>query len=127
MLKLGGSVITEKGRAFSHNISVIERIVKEIYESKVSSLIIIHGGGSYGHPIANYHGIADGFKERKQLLGFSKTHEAMVSLNKILVKNMLDQSIPAFQCDLIRVMPLTTQGLTKLFGQLTVKPLLLKD
>ena len=96
VLKLGGSVITEKDRPLTPNLQAIGRLAEEIARAKVSPIVIVHGGGSYGHPIAKTYRIAGGFKDQAQLVGFSKTHEAMVSLNRLVVENLLDRRLPAF-------------------------------
>jgi len=96
ILKLGGSVITFKDKALTPNMPAIERLAKEISEAKPYRLIIVHGGGSFGHPIAAEYGIAGGFKEPIQMIGFSKTHNAMISLNTLIVKALLENGLPAF-------------------------------
>jgi len=96
ILKLGGSIITEKDKPFTPNIQVIERLAKEIFEANSKPLIIIHGGGSYGHPVAKKYHIAKGFKDDSQLLGFSETHEAMMTLNSLLIRSLLEYNLPAF-------------------------------
>ena len=96
ILKLGGSAITEKGKSLTPNLQAIRRLAKEIALARVSPLAMVHGGGSYGHPIAKAYGIAEGFKDQAQLVGFSKTHEAMVSLNELVVENLLEHDLPAF-------------------------------
>ncbi len=95
VLKLGGSVITEKNKPLTPNLQAIRRLSGEIAQANVTSLVLVHGGGSYGHPIASAHRISLGFKDRTQIVGFSRTHEAMVSLNTLLVGNFLDQGLPA--------------------------------
>jgi len=96
ILKLGGSVITVKDKPLTPNLAVIKRLSVEISEANVSPLIIIHGGGSYGHPLAGSYKLHEGLKERTQLIGFSKTHQAMVSLNKLVVESLVEEDIPAF-------------------------------
>ena len=96
VLKLGGSVITEKDEPLTPNLRAIGRLAEEIARAEVSPIVIVHGGGSYGHPIAKTYGIAEGLKDQAQLVGFSKTHEAMVSLNRLVVENLLSQGLPAF-------------------------------
>ncbi|MCX8170554.1 MAG: isopentenyl phosphate kinase [Candidatus Bathyarchaeota archaeon] len=99
LLKLGGSVITFKNKALTPNMEVIERLAREISEALEAQpfrLIIVHGGGSFGHPIAAEYGIASGFKEPTQMIGFSKTHNAMISLNTLVVEALLNNGLPAF-------------------------------
>ena len=96
ILKLGGSVITRKDKPLTPNTHAIRRLAEEISRADLQPLIIIHGGGSYGHPIAKKYGIAEGFKDDSQIFGFSETHEAMVSLNSLLVRSLLEHRLPAF-------------------------------
>lgn len=96
ILKLGGSVITVKNKPLTPNVDAIRRLAREIAEANVSPLVIVHGGGSYGHPIAAKYKIAEGFKNKSQASGFSKTHNAMVSLNMLLVESLLNNGVSAF-------------------------------
>ncbi|MBS7633956.1 hypothetical protein KEJ34_00405, partial [Candidatus Bathyarchaeota archaeon] len=95
MLKLGGSVITVKDKVLTPNTEAINRLAGEIADSKVSHLVIVHGGGGYGHSIAAKYKIAEGFKGKHQLIGFSETHNAMVSLNKLIVEALIGKGLPA--------------------------------
>ena len=72
VLKLGGSVITDKEKPLTPNLEAIERLATEISRAKVSSLILVHGGGSFGHPVAERHSIAGGFVDSSQILGFGR-------------------------------------------------------
>lgn len=58
VLKLGGALITNKEKPFSLNYSVLYRICDEIsqaYRECNNKIIIIHGGGSYGHYVVKEH------------------------------------------------------------------------
>lgn len=96
ILKLGGSVVTEKDKPFTPNTPNIERLAREVAASLPAPMVIVHGGGSYGHPVAKHYKISEGYKTPSQLIGFSKTHQAMVQLNKMIVDAMLDVGVPAF-------------------------------
>lgn len=60
ILKLGGSILCDKNVPYSINWENLENIAIEIkeaieyYSSKNEDfkLIIVHGGGSFGHPVA---------------------------------------------------------------------------
>ena len=96
VLKLGGSVITHKNKPFTANSGAISRLAKEIAEAKIPQLIIVHGGGSFGHPLAKEYAIKEGFRgDVSQLLGFSKTHESMITLNNMVLKALIRHNIPA--------------------------------
>ena len=48
IIKLGGSVVTDKSKPMTARHDVIDRLSKEI-ASVPGSKVIIHGGGSFGH------------------------------------------------------------------------------
>ena len=48
IIKLGGSVITDKTRPCTPNMEAIERITREISSSE-ERMVVVHGAGSYGH------------------------------------------------------------------------------
>jgi isopentenyl phosphate kinase len=97
VLKLGGSVITDKKKPSTPNLRAIERLANEISRAQVSSLILVHGGGSFGHPVAERYRIAEGFSEPSQIVGFSETHRAMTELNNLVMKALISHNIPAVE------------------------------
>ena len=96
VLKLGGSVITEKDKPLTAKPEVMERLAKEIVEVDDTPLIIVHGGGSFGHTIAKKYKIKEGYNEPSQVEGFSKTHQAMLELNRLVVDALIRNNIAAF-------------------------------
>ena len=48
LIKLGGSIITNKERPLSPRRKTIDNILKEISKIK-EPVVMVHGGGSYGH------------------------------------------------------------------------------
>ena len=67
IIKLGGSLITNKNIPFSVDYNSINNIIKQIknfYEQNTNSkLILVHGGGSFGHPMALNYKIHEGINE----------------------------------------------------------------
>ncbi len=94
VVKLGGSVITAKEKAFTPNIPSINRLAKEIAEARLDSVILIHGGGSFGHPVAREYQIVEGYKTPGQRIGFSKTRQVMMALNKLVIDSFIRQNLP---------------------------------
>lgn len=89
-------MITHKQKPFTANSGSIRRLAREIAEANVKHLILIHGGGSFGHPLAKQYAIKKGYKkDSQQALGFSKTHQAMVTLNKLVVDALIHYDIAA--------------------------------
>jgi isopentenyl phosphate kinase len=95
VLKLGGSVITNKKKPLTPNLKAIERLADEISEAKISPLILVHGGGSFGHPVAKKYNLTQGYKGPPQVIGFSETHRAMTKLNILVMEALLKHNINA--------------------------------
>lgn len=95
VLKLGGSVITAKEEPMTADHENIRRLCEEIKNAWPMPLIMVHGGGSFGHPVAEKYGIARGFTSERQVSGFARTHQAMVALNTIIVDALLELGVPA--------------------------------
>jgi len=81
ILKLGGSVITDKnadeGVALKDEIN---RLAKEI-SSYSGKIIIVHGAGSFGHPLAHRYSLVYNFDAE----GFVLTHRSVEILNSVVV------------------------------------------
>jgi isopentenyl phosphate kinase len=96
ILKIGGSVITDKNGELAARTDVINRLAEEIQKARVKNLIIVHGGGSFGHPTAQKYGIKEGLKNNAQKVGFAETHHVMTVLNGLIMDALVWHSIPAF-------------------------------
>lgn len=96
ILKLGGSLLTDKNRPLSIREDVLEKAVQQIINSKERP-ILIHGGGSFGHPVAKKYNISKGLNSsiNNQILGVAETHDAMNKLNTIIIKKFLEKDFPA--------------------------------
>jgi len=95
ILKIGGSVITDKGKELEVRMQAINRLAEEIQNANVENLIIVHGGGSFGHPLAQKYAIKEGFKKETQRIGFSETHHVMTVLNGLFMDALIWRNIPA--------------------------------
>ncbi|MFH0929228.1 MAG: isopentenyl phosphate kinase [Candidatus Aenigmatarchaeota archaeon] len=102
ILKIGGSVITDK---FSDTPKVdlknLKRISKEVassYDRDKMSLVIVHGVGSYGHVIVKKTGIHKGIERNEQLNDFAETQRLQNELNCIVTKYLIEAGLPAFPC-----------------------------
>ncbi|MEW6069603.1 MAG: kinase, partial [Candidatus Thermoplasmatota archaeon] len=54
LIKLGGSVITDKTKLYKFRENVTRRLAKELKEC-AQKYIIVHGAGSYGHVKAKHY------------------------------------------------------------------------
>lgn len=94
VIKLGGSAITKKDIPMTPNLEVIENIAYELSKlNRLPSIIIVHGGGSFGHFIARKYLDNEILKNPK---GISEIHNAMLSLTKIICDYFLKYGIPIF-------------------------------
>lgn len=98
IIKLGGSVITFKDSSVAKvRTLVIKRLareIKEIYEQGYK-IILVHGAGSFAHPLVKKYGIQKGMFYQEQKLGFSLTTIGMTKLNLILLNQLAKNKIPA--------------------------------
>ncbi len=99
LLKIGGSLLTdkrkEKGTLNVENLHRIAKEIKEGFNSKLNSLIIIHGAGSYGHPIVQATGINNGIKNQEQVLAFAQTQKLQNELNVLICEELEKNGLPA--------------------------------
>ena len=95
MLKLGGSVITDKGAGESGKIlhDVLFSIGQEIAISGKGA-IIVHGAGSYGHPQAAQYRIQEGVTA-DNAKGIYAVHVAVSELNTAVVSALRNAGIEA--------------------------------
>ena len=97
ILKLGGSLLTNKEKKFSINRRVLKRIASEIKacEENGKKLVVVHGGGAFGHPLAKEYELNRGYISKSQIKGIALTRKAMQDFNNLVVKEFIDQGINA--------------------------------
>jgi len=94
ILKLGGSVITDKSKECSFKKGVMDSLAKQIKKAN-KQIIIIHGAGSFGHIQAKKYRLNEGYTKNEQIHGFSVTHEMVQSLNSLVLKSLQNNDISA--------------------------------
>lgn len=91
LIKLGGSVITNKEKPLSPRRATINKIVKSLRKID-EPLAIVHGGGSYGHFWSVKYGMHT--KPAKySARGLSIVKNSMVELNKIILDSFLKNKL----------------------------------
>jgi len=102
ILKIGGSVITDrKGERPRLRGRRLARIAREIAEGRrpgESRLIIIHGAGSFGHPIVQRTGIHRGVRDGPQRIAMGETQKLQNELSTHVARHLLRVGVPAFLC-----------------------------
>jgi isopentenyl phosphate kinase len=121
ILKIGGSAITDKTGELAAKTDIINRLAEEIKRADLDNLIIVHGGGSFGHPTAKKYGIKDGYKqEPTQKLGFAETHHVMTVLNGLVMDALIWHEIPAISLAPSSCL-ITENGKVKMFDETVLK------
>jgi isopentenyl phosphate kinase len=94
ILKLGGSVITDKGAECRVNRATLTGIATTIARAPQSGIIVVHGAGSCGHPEAQKYQLDKGV-EAGQTEGIAVTHHVVSALNAEVVSAFRDAGIQA--------------------------------
>jgi len=70
---------------------VVSALSEEIASSD-QKVVVVHGGGSYGHVVAKQHGISAVVSEAPAV-GVAQTRGAMYELNRIVCKTMMEYKL----------------------------------
>lgn len=94
VLKLGGSVITEKGSEQTVSDERLDEIVSALSRADRRGYLLVIGGGSFGHPAADRHGMSaqTGSSDPRAV---GEVHEAMLKLISIVIDRLVDAGVPA--------------------------------
>lgn len=94
LVKLGGSVITDKMCYRTLREDVLEGLAGEISSIKERT-IIVHGAGSFGHMMAEQHQLHKGFHDVPQLLGATQVMEDVKVLNLAVMASLRRNGVPS--------------------------------
>lgn len=98
ILKLGGSIISQKDKQPVFRTKVVKRLVKEIKKAQEQlkfKLILIHGTGSFGHPPAHRYRLDEGIQADETKMGFSISKRQGYLLNNYLWEILEENALPA--------------------------------
>lgn len=92
ILKLGGSVITEKDRPETLDGDALRRAASAIADAATDRLVVVHGGGSFGHHHATEHGVSTtvGTDDPAAVLDI---HGAMTTLNQFVLRRLREHDV----------------------------------
>ncbi len=100
VIKLGGSVITDKDDTKESTIKrdVIKRLAREMKKSN-KRFVVVHGAGSWGHPQAKsaevHLGELSKLSLETRMMGIARTRLAVTSLNQVVVETLIEEGFPA--------------------------------
>ncbi len=99
LLKLGGSLITDKDTPYTPRLDQLKNLAAEIKTVRDSHpnlpLILGHGSGSFGHVAAKKHGTRDGVQTGEQWQGFAEVRFQAAELNRYVMESLLNANVPA--------------------------------
>lgn len=100
LLKLGGSLITDKKRPGVARHAVILRLAREIADwmkaHRAPRLLIGHGSGSYGHIVAAKGGLTPGADATHKLDAIARTQRRASDLHRMVVAALDDAGARPF-------------------------------
>jgi len=91
LIKLGGSIITNKQKPLTPNLSAINKIVSQLKKIK-EPIIVVHGGGSFGHYWSVRYDMHTKLAKYNKK-GVSVVKNSMVALNKIILDSFLKHGL----------------------------------
>jgi isopentenyl phosphate kinase len=94
LLKLGGSLITDKTRPGLARHAAIVRLARELAAATKSSralrVLVGHGSGAFGHPAAAEGGLTAGADATRSLDAIARTQRRAAELHRIVVAALED-------------------------------------
>lgn len=92
VLKIGGSVITDKDTPETVDEGALDRSAGAL--EGIDDVVVVHGGGSFGHPVARDHGVSrtEGSDDPGAVVSI---HDAMLRLNARVIGAFHEHGVPA--------------------------------
>lgn len=101
LLKLGGSLITDKTQRATFRAERMQRLAHEIQQALVAKpdmkLIVGHGSGSFGHFEAKEHNTIAGVASAEQWHGFAKVATIAATLNYHVAQALSEANVPVMR------------------------------
>ncbi|WP_231183623.1 isopentenyl phosphate kinase [Haladaptatus sp. DYF46] len=94
VLKLGGSVITDKDRPDTLDGKRLDFLADAVADARTDDLVLVHGAGSFGHHHASQHGVSKtvGSGDVDAVIDI---HGAMETLNRFVLGRLHERGVPA--------------------------------
>ena len=94
IIKLGGSVITDKTKYRAFKKGRVSRLCDEIKASG-KDVIIVHGAGSFGHIVAKKYSLQEGHKNVSQIPALAMVSLDVRELNTMVMTEVINAGIDA--------------------------------
>ncbi len=99
LVKLGGSLITDKRGDCTPRLEIIERLAREIAAARPrmqERIVLGHGSGSFGHASAARHGVGGGPLTAQARVGVSETRARAAELHALVTSSLLVAGLSPF-------------------------------
>lgn len=93
IVKLGGSVVTIKDKPLRIDMRTIRRLCEELTSSHTKRLIVVHGGGSYGHYLVRSLRLLPPTKSASRL-SLAKVVHGMDELSSAITECLIESGLP---------------------------------
>lgn len=91
VVKFGGSAITVKDKPFTIRKRALRSMCAQVLDHirRGGRTVVVHGGGSFGHPLAMAYRLNEGLANDDSYVGVLLTRLAMRMLNEVVVKEFM--------------------------------------
>lgn len=94
VLKLGGSVITDKDRPDTLDGEMLDSVADAVGDAQIDNLVLVHGAGSFGHHHASEHGVSKTVGS-SDVAAVIDIHGAMETLDQFVLSRLHERDVPA--------------------------------
>lgn len=95
LIKLGGSLLTNKSKLFTLKEDVLESVIGQLVKawSEGERFVLGHGSGSFAHVPAEKYKVIQGKIDEQSVYGASMVADAAAQLNRIVIAESLKQKL----------------------------------
>jgi len=117
LIKIGGSLITDKNKPFTINETALEIIASEVKKTVDTGklLIIGHGAGSFAHVPAKKYQTHQGILNDQSYRGIAEVADVAIRLNRIIISKLLDKKVNAVSVSPLSSMVANNHELNEIF------------
>ncbi len=94
LVKLGGSVLTDKARLRTPRRAAIRRLAQELGAAR-APLLVVHGAGSYGHILARKHKLNEGGATSAKRTAAARVQADVKTLDGLVVDALIKAGLAA--------------------------------
>jgi isopentenyl phosphate kinase len=95
LVKLGGSVITDKSKPLAFRAQVTRRLAREVAPHVGEGMLLVHGAGGFGHVRAAEYDLTKGLTGQRQVEGTALVQRDVRDLNLRVIDALLAEGVPA--------------------------------